>query len=287
MARARKPNSLHYFMRFVGMRFRGLKGLDRFFRMLHHPDKRHRWYIAGIFQAPDNGPLFHLRSDFFSEWTSIFYGSHDRTIHRWISNNVKKNWICFDIGANFGYYTCLLAELAREVHAFDPVSSLIQRVQTNVDLNGYTNVRIQCVAISDRIGTATFHLPRTTSANWGTGSLVRSGQGQETNVLTTTLDAYVNNNRIPALDFLKIDVEGTEYPVLVGGQETIRKHRPRIILENNLDDSWIQSGQIHHPCAEFLWQHGYRLFDLHGALLTKVPHPNACSDFLAIHPTGQ
>jgi hypothetical protein len=36
-----------------------------------------------------------------------------------------------------------------------------------------------------------------------------------------------------APDFLKIDVEGMEWHVLMGGQRTIQQHKPVIIFEEN------------------------------------------------------
>jgi FkbM family methyltransferase len=49
----------------------------------------------------------------------------------------------------------------------------------------------------------------------------------------TTIDALGLANSEKRVSYLKIDVEGCEPQVLTGGEATIRKHRPVIILEHN------------------------------------------------------
>jgi FkbM family methyltransferase len=39
--------------------------------------------------------------------------------------------------------------------------------------------------------------------------------------------------RLPSCGLLKLDLEGAEYPALIGARRTIRKHRPVLIVELN------------------------------------------------------
>ena len=41
----------------------------------------------------------------------------------------------------------------------------------------------------------------------------------------------IDDLHLPSLDLLMLDIEGFEYAALVGGVDTIRKHRPAIVLE--------------------------------------------------------
>ena len=51
-----------------------------------------------------------------------------------------------------------------------------------------------------------------------------------------TLDWYVKENNIKRIDFLKIDTEGWDYKVLVGGKETIKMCK--YIQYEHWDDRW-------------------------------------------------
>lgn len=55
---------------------------------------------------------------------------------------------------------------------------------------------------------------------------------EELQIPTTTLDQYVADNGIvPKL--IKIDTEGSEIRVLLGAKETLRQHRPVLVMEFN------------------------------------------------------
>ncbi len=47
---------------------------------------------------------------------------------------------------------------------------------------------------------------------------------------TATIDDYVASARIPAVAFIKIDIEGMEFDALAGMQHTLSQHRPTISL---------------------------------------------------------
>jgi hypothetical protein len=52
-------------------------------------------------------------------------------------------------------------------------------------------------------------------------------------VQVNTLDWFVEYYNIPKIHLLKIDVEGMDLDVLIGGQNTIKKHLPVIFIEHN------------------------------------------------------
>jgi len=70
--------------------------------------------------------------------------------------------VIFDIGAHTGYYA-LVAALTRpeaRVFAFEPLPSLAQRIRENASLNAVKNVAVIEVALAERDGEATLHVPR-------------------------------------------------------------------------------------------------------------------------------
>lgn len=65
----------------------------------------------------------------------------------------------------------------------------------------------------------------------------------------------------PRLDFLKIDVEGMERDVLLGGQKHIMQHRPVIFLENNRRDKSPALVQTLFDMNYRLWWHTGMFFN--------------------------
>src|SRR5207253_3138935 len=49
-------------------------------------------------------------------------------------------------------------------------------------------------------------------------------------VKVTTIDKHVAGNKIPRIDFIKMDIEGAELPALQGAAETLRRWRPRLAI---------------------------------------------------------
>jgi FkbM family methyltransferase len=251
-----EPGLLAYFGRWIGTHFRGVKGIDRLLRALHNPDRRQADFFRTVAAAYPEGPKYHLESRWFTEWTTWFYGSQDRAIHRWIVRNARPDWVTFDIGMNFGYFTCLLASRCKEVHGFEPVGWLAGRARANVELNAFANATINELALSDHSGKAMLNLPAPDHCNWGTSSLVHksSSETEVVEVPLETLDGYCAARGITRLDFIKIDVEGAEHLVIRGAQQTLERLRPTMVFEYN-----EESGAEAYKLLENL---GYGLFDL-------------------------
>ena len=234
-------------------------------------------FFRTIASAYPEGPKYHLESRWFTEWTTWFYGSQDRAIHRWIVRNARPDWVTFDIGMNFGYFTCLLASICKDVHGFEPVGWLAGRARANVQLNAFANVTINEVALSDHAGTAQLNLPDPDHCNWGTSSLVHksSSETEAVEVPLETLDGYCAARGITRLDFMKVDVEGAEHLVFRGAEKTMERMRPTIIFEYN-----EESGPGAYALLEKL---GYGLFDMEQRPLPLRSAP--LHDVLAISMT--
>jgi hypothetical protein len=65
--------------------------------------------------------------------------------------------------------------------------------------------------------------------NQGSGGL--AGSEGTLSLATTTLDDFVQNHLLTRLDFIKMDIEGSEVFALAGGQKTIQRFRPILMIE--------------------------------------------------------
>lgn len=130
-----------------------------------------------------------------------------------------------DVGANLGDYTYALARLAPRVEAFEP----LPRCAAVIEAARLPGVRVHRVALSDREGRRTLHVPvREGHADTGRASFLDPGGTTEhTRVPVRTLDSYGFDD----VGLIKIDVEGHESAVLAGAAETLRTCMPVLIVE--------------------------------------------------------
>lgn len=125
---------------------------------------------------------------------------------------VRKWDLAIDAGAHRGIITNLLKTRFTQVVAIEP-SELADRItgdNVSVVRKVLGNAPGRCGMAHGKINSGQRH--------------VVSGDEYE----IVTLDSLGL-----APDFLKIDVEGMEWHVVVGGEQTIRKHRPVIMFEEN------------------------------------------------------
>src|ERR1700675_1031235 len=90
--------------------------------------------------CPDlSGPHSHARSlftlvpgdrpielvEYYPEFVD-YYPECELQTKRWFVENMRRDWVCFDVGANIGYYSILFSRLAPEgrVYAFEPTDTI-------------------------------------------------------------------------------------------------------------------------------------------------------------------
>lgn len=136
-------------------------------------------------------------------------------------NSIEDKDTIFDIGANFGYYTLLLSKKSPNgrVYSFEPDISNNDLLLDNVSLNSLNNIQIEKIALSDREGKVSFMSSRVHRGK----SQISTGKKASYEVPVTTLDTYCKRNNIPEIHLIKLDVEGSEIPILRGGNSIIAK----------------------------------------------------------------
>jgi FkbM family methyltransferase len=137
-----------------------------------------------------------------------------------------------DIGANYGVYALTMAKIVGPtgaVWAFEPASSTAALLAQGVAANNFSQVVVECSAISSACGTARLSLNDNSEFN----SLVRD----ELPTLTTetvpvvTLDDCLIRYGWNDIDFVKIDAEGEEKNIIAGGRRFFTECSPLILYE--------------------------------------------------------
>lgn len=151
-------------------------------------------------------------------------GFWESWITKFIVKQVSPGSICIDAGANFGYYSLLLAELSGRngtTLAIEPNAYLCKLLAMTANINEFSFGIINKAA-SDVAGKTTLSVPEHL---WGSGTIMSStpifGSGRKESVLTDTLDNIVKSRDLTRVDFIKMDCEGAEPNIFAGMQEIL------------------------------------------------------------------
>ena len=178
----------------------------------------------------------------------VLYGQHDKpTFLDDASNGAQrlqrdsaleyvKQWrVCLDIGSNIGQWTRPLSRKFESVVCFEPNPNFRECFKKNIDEN---NVLLWPVGLSDKEH----------KAKQGFNSTVL--RNEEGDIDCRTLDSFALTN----VDFVKIDVDGFEIPLLNGAKETLIKNNPVINIEMKKD----KRSNIAQQCEHILQDLGYK-----------------------------
>lgn len=147
--------------------------------------------------------------------------------------------IIFDIGANIGTFTTWMAKAFPQgkIYSFEPQREVFQMLCGNAAINNFYNVYTYNIALGKKNTKIEFEEPNYFKNNdFGTFSLIENVITEKTKnkivVPIQTLDSFLEYYNIPKVHLLKIDVEGMDLDVLIGGSNTIKKHFPVIFIEH-------------------------------------------------------
>ncbi len=181
---------------------------------------------------------------------------------------IKPGDVVLDIGANVGALTLPMARMAGEggkVYAFEPTDFAFAKLTANLALNPDLKARV--VAAQTMLTDTDAAVTEAIYSSWPLesdkrlhdkhGGAAKSTAGAKPQKLDVALNAA------PRVDFIKLDVDGFECHVLGGARETLRKHRPTILMEL-APYCLVERNRSLVELLGILQGAGYRLFHLDG-----------------------
>lgn len=162
--------------------------------------------------------------------------SYEECFHQALISAVRKGDVVWDVGANVGVYTKLFLDWSGpegRVVAFDPFPKAIRAVERAVqDHPLREQLTLVEAALAQEPGTSTFAGELDGDCVTTTGHLVDSPQDGSPSITVTmiTADLVVSSGRCPQPTVVKIDVEGFEEDVLLGGPSVFGNSACREVL---------------------------------------------------------
>ncbi|BBW97631.1 FkbM family methyltransferase [Geobacillus icigianus] len=199
----------------------------------------------------------------FIQNTIYNYGYYEKNETQFLLKKIQSGQTVFDLGANVGYYTLILAQrvgVNGVVHSFEPDSKNFSQLIENIHLNQLSNVVANQLAVSNNNGYV--NLYSNSKENGGMKSFVQQSEyvySQE-KVATIRLDNYIEQNKIDKVDFIKADIEGAEMLAFQGAENLLSSSdAPDIMLEIN-PSSLSKLGFSDVELQKLLIDYGYKIY---------------------------
>jgi FkbM family methyltransferase len=183
----------------------------------------------------------------------------------------KEKITYFDIGANQGNFSLLpLWDSSITCYGFEPNPVMYEIFNENIKLNSLeNNVKGFNIGVSNNIEKLQLKVPLDSSdhelATFANNPKDRfsyddkSGDYKMVEVDCLTLDNIVNQLEVESLNVIKIDTEGSELNILIGGENSLKKFKPVIVMEYQ-DINSTMFGYNREACVELLKTYGYNSF---------------------------
>jgi len=136
----------------------------------------------------------------------------------------------WDIGANIGAYSLYAAlRPGIDVRAFEPAAANYEALCENIEANGRNDaIHAYCLAFNDRTMLATLNIEDAAAGGFPSAfGSDRNDDGQTIKVSSRqsaigfSIDDFRRIFNLPAINYLKLDVDGIEDKILIGGGKTL------------------------------------------------------------------
>ena len=139
------------------------------------------------------------------------------------------NDVIVDVGGHIGTFSLLASSKVPQgkVFSIEASADTFNFLRINVALNRATNISAHHLALLDKRGTCTLHHD---AGNWGHSVVTRLSNRGET-VACCSLAEFMDDNAIGHCDFIKLNCEGAEFPILLSAsRNTLQKFSLMLVL---------------------------------------------------------
>jgi FkbM family methyltransferase len=192
---------------------------------------------------------------------------HDQNMLPLILSQINKGDTVLDVGAYIGDHTIAYSKAVGEngkVIAFEPNEDAFECLCHNLAPFGNTELFNSCVGDSNLGKMILIKHPENIGMTY-----VKPGKGKHKVVTIDSLE-------LERCDFIKIDVEGFELKVLEGAEQTIKKFRPKMLIEIN-DHTLHRVGITQNDIYIFLIQHDYSYKNIFGGSIYEPQFDLICT----------
>ena len=171
-------------------------------------------------------------------YSGVFGNFEGETLRLWYEISKEVNGLVLDIGAHAGIFSLVAASANKQssIVAFEPHPANFDRLCKNIQINEFSNITLENLALSNKIGKVVFY-------NYFVGEKDNSGftlinhryvdpESSTISCAAISFKEYLeSNNKEQILSLVKLDIERAELIVLRDGIERLQKDQTIIFCE--------------------------------------------------------
>lgn len=225
-----------------------------------------RW--AGFFKDTDH--IVHdltdkvkinlYQRDILAKW---IYDGFEAEEVRFMEKALKKGDTFIDAGSNIGLFSLLASVMVGDtgkVLCFEPAGGTFKKLQENIALNRFGNIKAHHMGLSNEEGTLTLNVSESGYDAWNTFASYKDDKFQKIEeVAVSTLDIQLSGIDRSKIALVKIDVEGWERYVMQGAQHFLKDYSPALMVEFS-EANTFAAGYFIQEVYDILADWGYRWF---------------------------
>lgn len=154
--------------------------------------------------------------------------SGELSIINYVKKNLKSEAVIFDVGANIGDWSKFIIneykEINYQLHIFEPSLNAFEKLKQNILKSD--NTFFYNLGFGDVKGDVEIHYD---SEAQGSASVFNKDSKFSEKINIDTIDTFCANNQIDRIDFLKMDVQGYEYNILLGAIKLLKNNKIQFI----------------------------------------------------------
>jgi len=197
-------------------------------RLIHKAFFRAR----GSYPARLGGKAVRVDPDHMEFWQATTSNTWEPDTFRILSRYLNPQSICYDIGAWIGPTAIYAAGLCKKVVCFEPDPVAYQYLLWNLRLNALPDILPLNIALADRDSSR--HMSSMGVLGDSMTSLLTSEKRKgSVEVLALSWKTWLNLGIAEKPDFMKIDIEGSEFSLLPTLKDYLHAHKPTLYLSTH------------------------------------------------------
>ena len=242
-------NKLHYKYQRYSSIFKELKNWPSYFlfKLGIHPGNEFEFKFK-------DGHSFKVPKKMIGPFRECFFD--DQYLQKFDERSFVPNPIILDIGANVGFAALYFFRKfpGATIHSFEPMPFLQSMLFKYQQVYKKYDWKIHPYGLWKETGTLELFTTSTDDFTATSGVMQVSNADKKLNVQVSTIQNFIEENKIETIDLLKLDCEGAEYEILFSLSDADYKKVKRIAMETHVTE--------HHKTedlVEFLQTKGFQL----------------------------
>ena len=196
-------------------------------------------------------------------WDLVLGKDLEKDVKREFSQNINEGDTVIDVGAHIGEYTLLGAKLVGtngSIISVEPARDTIKSLKENIILNDFKNCLVIEKAVGEKVETKSLYKVSKEDVYGYLDQYVKNKKlTKQSEIDVTTIDEIVSSENLNLVNLLKIDVEGFEYEVLLGCNDTLKKNKIKKIIIEIHSEFLKAKGMNEDLIYTFLKKHGFKI----------------------------